>query len=111
MTARRVLVGVDIISDGPLLVLTGEFDVRSTMEVRTALYEKLAGCDEDVVVDLTGVTTIDVTALKVLAAATVRASREGRHLVLRGTGPAVRRMLHLSRLIRAVEVERVGVSA
>ena len=111
MTARRVLVGVDIISDGPLLVLTGEFDVRSTMEVRTALYEKLAGCDEDVVVDLTGVTTIDVTALKVLAAATVRASREGRHLTLRGAGPAVRRMLHLSRLIRAVEVERVAVSA
>ena len=62
---------MDIISDGPILVLTGEFDVRSTMEVRTALYDRLAGCDEDVVVDLTGVSTIDVTALKVLAAATV----------------------------------------
>ena len=67
-----------------MLVLTGEFDVRSTMEVRAAIYERLAGCDEDVVVDLTGVSTIDVTALKVLAAATVRASREGRHLTLRG---------------------------
>ena len=102
---------VDIISDGPVLVLTGEFDVRSTMEVRAAIYDRLASCDEDVVVDLTGVSTIDVTALKVLAAATVRASREGRHVMLRGSGPAVRRMLHLSRLIRAVEVERVGVSA
>ena len=102
---------MDIISDGPLLVLTGEFDVRSTMEVRAAIYDRLGSCDEDVVVDLSGVSTIDVTALKVLAAATIRASREGRHLMLRGAGPAVRRMLHLSRLIRAVEVERVGVSA
>ena len=99
---------MDIMSDGPTLVLTGEFDVRSTMDVRTAIYDKLAGCDEDLVVDLTGVSTIDVTALKVLAAATVVASRQGRHLTLRGAGPAVRRMLHLSRLIRAVEVERVA---
>jgi anti-anti-sigma factor len=102
---------VDIISDGPVLILTGEFDVRSTMEVRTAIYDRLSGGDEDLVIDLTGVSTIDVTALKVLAAATVVASRQGRHLTLRGAGPAVRRMLHLSRLIRAVEVERVGVSA
>jgi anti-anti-sigma factor len=102
---------VDIISDGPVLVLTGEFDVRSTMEVRTAIYDRLSGGDEDLVIDLTGVRTIDVTALKVLAAATVVASRQGRHLTLRGAGPAVRRMLHLSRLIRAVEVERVGASA
>ena len=62
-------------------------------------------------VTVTGVNTIDVTALKVLAAATVVASRQGRHLTLRGAGPAVRRMLHMSRLIRAVEVEWVGVSA
>ncbi len=102
---------MDIISDGPALVLSGEFDVRSTMEVRTAIYDRLAGCDEDVVVDLTGVTTIDLTALRVLAAATYWAGREGRHLTLRGAGPAVRRMLHLSRLSRAVEVERTGVSA
>ena len=102
---------MDIISDGPVLVLTGEFDVRSTMEVRTAIYDRLSGGDEDLVIDLTGVSTIDVTALKVLAAATVVASRQGRHLTLRGAGPAVRRMLHLSRLIRAVEVERVAVTA
>ena len=81
------------------------------MEVRTAIYEQLAGYDEDVVVDLTDVTTIDVTALKVLAVATRQAIRDGHHLTLRGCGPAVRRMLHLSRLIRVVEVERVAASA
>ena len=102
---------MDISNDGPTLVLAGQFDVRSTMEVRYAIYEHLDGCDHDIVVDLSDVTSVDVTALKVLAAATHRAERLGRHLTLRGCGPAVRRMLHMSHLIRVVEVERVAVSA
>jgi anti-anti-sigma factor len=102
---------MDILTDGPTLVLSGDFDVRSTMDVRTAIYEHLVGHDEDVVVDLSQVDSIDVTALKVLAVATREAGRSGHHLVLRGCGPAVRRMLHLSRLIRVLEVERAAVSA
>jgi anti-anti-sigma factor len=102
---------MDILTDGPTLVLSGDFDVRSTMDVRTAIYEHLEGHDEDVVVDLSQVDSIDVTALKVLAVATREAGRSGHHLVLRGCGPAVRRMLHLSRLIRVLEVERAAVSA
>jgi len=102
---------MDIFTDGPRLVLAGDFDVRSTWEVRTALYEHLGSHDLDVVVDLTEVTSIDLTALKVLAVATRHAERAGRHLTLRGCGPAVRRLLHLSHLIRLVEVERVAASA
>ncbi len=102
---------MDILTDGPTLVLSGDFDVRSTMDVRTAIYEHLEGHDEDVVVDLSQVDSIDVTALKVLAVATREAGRSGHHLVLRGYGLAVRRMLHLSRLIRVLEVERAAVSA
>jgi anti-anti-sigma factor len=102
---------MEIVHDGPRLVLTGDFDVRSTMEVRSAIHERLLGSDQDLVVDLTGVTNVDLTALRVLAAATVSAERDGRHLFLRGAGPAVRRMLHLSRLARVVEIERVAASA
>ncbi len=102
---------MDIIIDGPTLLLSGDFDVRSTWEVRTAIYELLHGHDEDVVVDLTEVTTIDMTALKVLAVATRQASRAGHHLTLRGCNAAVRRMLHLSRLNRFVEVERAAATA
>lgn len=102
---------MDIVNDGPTLVLAGEFDVRSTMEVRSAIYEHLDGCDHDIVVDLSDVTSVDVIALRVLAAATHQAERRGRHLTLRGCGPAVRRLLHLSHLIRVVEVERVAASA
>ena len=102
---------MEIITDGPTLHLTGDFDVRSTWEARNAIYELLGSTDTDVVVDLSEVGPIDVTALKVLAMATRQAAREGQHLTLRGCGPAVRRMLHLSRLIRVVEVERIAASA
>ena len=102
---------MEILTDGPTILLSGDFDVRSTWEVRNAIYEHLQGHDEDVVIDLTEVTTIDLTALKVLAVATRQAARAGHHLTLRGCGPSVRRMLHLTRLIRVVEVERVAASA
>lgn len=101
---------MDIVNDGPTVVLAGEFDVRSTMEVRNAIQEHLEGCDHDIVVDLTDVTAIDLTALKVLAYATRSAILQGRHLTLRGAGPAVRRMLLLSHLIRVVELERRAAS-
>jgi anti-anti-sigma factor len=102
---------MEIFTDGPTILLSGDFDVRSTMEVRNAIYEHLHGHDEDVVIDLTDVSTIDMTALKVLAVATRQASRDGHHLTLRGCGPSVRRMLTLTRLGRMVEMERAAVSA
>jgi anti-anti-sigma factor len=101
---------MEIVTDGPTLVLSGDFDVRSTWEVRNALYDQLHTHD-DVVVDLTDVLAVDVTALKVLAFATRQALRDGHHLTLRGCGPAVRRMLHISRLIRVVELERQAATA
>ena len=110
-TGDRGRATVEIVFDGPTLLLSGDFDVRSTMEVRSAIHAALEGYDHDVVVDLTGVQTIDSTAARVLAYATLEASRAGRHLRLRGCGPAVRRMLHLTRLARFVEVERAAASA
>ena len=90
-------------TDGPVLVLSGDLDVRSTMQVRTAVQELLGSYDE-VAIDLSGVESADVIALKVLAAATVQAIRDGHHLTLRGPSPAVRRLLLLSHLARVVEV-------
>lgn len=102
---------MDIMTDGPAIVLSGDFDVRSTAQVRRAIYDHLECYDDNVIVDLTGVDSVDMTALKVLAVATRRASRAGHRLTLRGCGPSVRRMLHISRLIRMVEVERLAASA
>ena len=98
-------------SDGSTLVLSGDFDVRSTWEVRNALREQLHGHGTDVVVDLTDVTTMDLTAARVLAYASREASLAGSHVTLRGCGPSVRRMLHISRLVRFVDVERAAATA
>ena len=102
---------MDITSHGPTLVMHGDFDVRSTFQVRTAIYECLEGHDQDVVVDMSDVGTIDVVALRVLAVATRRATRSGQHLTLRNCGPSVRRMMHLSRLAHSFEVEREAATA
>ena len=99
---------MDIISDGNVLLLRGDLDVRSTREVRAAL-GGLLDLHDEVVIDLSAVETADVTALRVLAAATVRSIHDGHHLTLRSPSPAVRRLLHLSHLIRVVEVDRAGV--
>jgi anti-anti-sigma factor len=102
---------MEIVADGHTLVLSGDFDVRSTMDVRSAIHEAMNRFDDDVVIDLTNVNAIDLTAARVLAYATLEASRAGHHLRLRGCGPAVRRMLHLTRLARFVEVDRAAASA
>ena len=100
---------MQITNDGNVLVLAGDLDVRSTMAVRTAVRELLA-VHPAVVIDLSGVDSVDLTALRVLAAATVQSVRDGHHLTLRSPSPAVRRLLHLSHLIRVVEVDRAGVN-
>ena len=102
---------MDITWDGSALVLHGAFDVRSTWEVRAAIYACLEDGDSDVVVDMSDVTTIDATALRLLAVATRHAWLSGHHLTVRNPGPAVRRMAHLTRLAHAIEVERAAATA
>ena len=102
---------MDMRTHGTTLVLHGDFDARSTGEVRGALYDLLEGHERDVVVDLSDVACVDGTALKVLAAASRYAGQGGDRLTLRGCGPAVRRLLHLSRLMRLVELDREPVPA
>ena len=102
---------MDIRTDGATIVLDGALDVRSTAEVRRVLYALLAGPDEHVVIDLSAVSAIDVTALRLLAVATRHAWLTGHHLRVRNPAPTVRRMIHLSHLAHAIEVERTPVSA
>ena len=116
MGARHVSdVRIDPILGEPVLVLAGDLDVRSTARLRAAVYDHIRRCGTDlinpVVIDVTDVTSIDATALKVIAAASRQAQRYGVRLVLRGARPAVRRMLHLTHLIRLVELEREPIPA
>ena len=97
--------------DGPTLVLDGAFDVRCTSEVRYAIYERLSGPEEHVVIDVSGVTAVDLTALRLLAVATRHAWLTGHHLTVRNPSAPVRRAIHLAHLAHAIEVERHAASA
>jgi anti-anti-sigma factor len=97
---------MDITADGSTLMLRGDFDVRSTGAVRAAIDEQMQTWGGDITIDMHGVESVDLTALKVLAAASRRAVRADQHIVLSGPRPQVLRMLHLSHLIRVVELER-----
>ena len=88
--------------------LSGHLDGRCSAEVREALYEHIEQHpDEDVIVDVSAVESIDVTALRMLATAALRVERAGRKVVLRGCSPALRRVLAFRGWRRLFFLERV----
>lgn len=99
---------VDVVRDGAVLRLSGDLDVRTTASVRHAM---LAALDEHarVELDLAGVANVDLVALRMIAAATHRAARSGRRLVVTGPRPSVVRLILLAHLARSIRVERVAV--
>lgn len=102
---------MDVTTNGATLFLAGHFDGRSTSMVREALYEHIDTHPGNVAVDLSGIESIDATALKVLAAATKIMERDGRQLILRGCSPALRRIIAFTRLRRLVQMERGAITA
>ena len=98
---------MDVVDEGQQITLTGHLDGRCSAEVRDALYQHIERHpDENVVVDMTEVESIDATALKMLAAAALRVERAGRRVVLRGCSPSLRRMFAFSGWRRLFFLER-----
>ncbi len=95
-----------VVPPGPVLAPTGELDLVTTPALASTLSQLTdAGCPE-VVIDLSGVTFIDCTALGSLIAARNRLSACGGDLVLRDPSPFATMVLartHLTELVAAGE--------
>lgn len=88
---------------GPVLIVAGELDTHTSTVLRAGF--AAAGDDgSEVVIDLSGCTFADSATLGVLVAEHKRLAAAGRNLVVRAPGPAVRRVLELSGLLRVLDV-------
>ena len=87
---------------GRRVVLTGALDVRAAADVRLLLAGQLEAGRDDLVLDLSGLTGLDLTGLGALVEAHRAAGRAGRVLVLDAVAPEVARLLHRTRLDRVL---------
>jgi len=87
------------------LVLAGELDLASAPTLRAALHGQT---DNDVVLDLRGVTFLDSTALGVIRAAARRAAGSGHRVMVRDPRPGPRRVLELTGVLEMLTVVSTG---
>ena len=78
-----------------LVRIGGELDFASAPATQDFLLQALAGCDVRLIVDVAGVTFIDLTGMDALQLAGRNAARRGGWVRLVGPGPQFRRVLHL----------------
>jgi anti-anti-sigma factor len=99
---RRRGIGRDV----ACVTVAGELDMVSVGVLEHAVADALADpADTAVELDLAGVSFMDSTGLRALLSARRRADAAGRRLRVVGAGPAVRRVLHLTRTAPLFELE------
>ena len=76
--------------------LKGEHDAATVGDLRTLLSVEIASTTNDLIVDLTDVTFMGSSTLRVLVSASSELGQQGRTLSARGTPRCVRRMFELA---------------
>jgi len=93
------------VTSGCEIALAGRLDARSVAEVRTALWAAIDAGAGDLVVDVSGLESVDATGLGMLLGADRRAKLAGRRVVFRDAAPRVLRLLKATRLHRVLILE------
>jgi anti-anti-sigma factor len=94
-----------VIEQQRVVEVVGDLDLSSVARTREQLHAALAEAPEQLVVDLSGCTFVDASALSMLVDVHRRACRSGGLLTLRGCSPRVLRLLSLTGLRRVFDVE------
>lgn len=90
------------------LQVRGELDAGSSWVLRDQLDPLPQGDGGEVTVDMSGVSFVDSSGLRVLIDAHQRAERHGRSLVLLEPSTAVHRLLEISGLLGIIRVRPSG---
>lgn len=85
-----------------VVALTGDFDLANSDRLHEILHAELEGEARHLVLDVTGVTFMDSTALGVILGARNQAVQKDRGLSLVGASDAVLRLLHITQIDRVV---------
>jgi anti-sigma B factor antagonist len=88
---------LELVQGYPVVSANGEIDLATAPGLREALVFA-AGYSDRIIVDLTGVTFLDSSGVRVLLEAQARSSRRGGSLSLVGPVPAVQRVLTITGL-------------
>ncbi len=91
-----------------VVMLEAHLDVRTVAAVRARLNAVLETAVGDVVLDMSGLESIDATGLGMLTAIHLRCERSGSRLVLRNCPREIRRVLAVTRLNRILHLDRAS---
>jgi anti-sigma B factor antagonist len=86
------------------VVLRGELDLSTVDKVEKALAVLHEGDDEVLVLDLSGLTFLDSTGLRLMVTADQRAQKEGRRLVIVKGPDTVQRVFSITKLDETLEM-------
>jgi anti-sigma B factor antagonist len=92
--------GIDVqrLSGVPVLCVTGEIDIYTAPLFKQAVVKLVSEGNNDVIIDLSGVTFMDSSGFGTLLGATRRLRPSGGGLHLAGANSTIQRMLRLTRL-------------
>jgi anti-sigma B factor antagonist len=88
-----------------VVAVTGEVDLATVPELRRRLDEAISGPRREVVVDMAGVEFIDASGVGALVGAARDAAEAGVRFRVHAPSPAVERILSLTHVDGALEVE------